>query len=178
MLIFLSDLIDENKKFMSDLDNLAFLQNAIEVLAGEVDFVRLRNRRPVPRTLKAIEEKVEQFRAERLKAQQAVDKEIDDELKDAQKKLDKVTDEIADTEMDFISKLQATSQQAQIAQRKFELKKKRLERERDEKISGLKAREQPRNRQDQKYRLVLVDWPGADPSIVVGDLCIPLSRIE
>lgn len=140
---FLTDVIDEEKEFMADLDNVTFLTNAIEVLAGDEDFVRLRNRRPTPRTLEAIERKVAVYRSKRFDEQQKVDKKINKELKDAQDELDQVTAKIgADTEMDFISKLQAKGKQAEIAQRRFELKRKRLERERDEKVSGLRANEQ------------------------------------
>ena len=56
------------------LDNVSFLQNAIEVLAGEEAFVALRNRRPSPRTLDYIERQTEEFRKTALKLRKPLKK--------------------------------------------------------------------------------------------------------
>ena len=59
---FLSDLYYEQQESLEQqLDNLSLLQNSIEVLAGDTGFVKLRNRRPTPRTLTQVEARIEEI---------------------------------------------------------------------------------------------------------------------
>ena len=141
---FVSDLTEQQEEGLDQrLDNLAFLQNAIEVLAGNEDFVRLRNRRSKPRTLVKLESIIETYRAARTGQQQDAEKGIRVELEAEQKKLNAATEEIEGNEsLSFFEKMQRTSQEASDAQRRFDLRKKKLDRELTQKIAKLETEEQ------------------------------------
>ena len=141
---FVSDLTGQQEEALGQrLDNLAFLQNAIEVLAGNEDFVRLRNRRTKPRTLVKLESIIEDYKAARTVQQQDAEAGIREELAEAQSKLDKATKEIEDNQsLSFFEKMQRTSQEASDSQRRFDLKKKKLDRELKQKIAKLETEEQ------------------------------------
>ena len=141
---FVSGLADLQEESLGQrLDNLAFLQNAIEVLAGNEDFVRLRNRRTKPRTLVKLESIIETYKAARTVQQQEAETGIRDELEAEQEKLNNATEKIEDNEsLSFFQKMQRTSQEASDAQRRFELRKKKLDRELTQKIAKLETEEQ------------------------------------
>ena len=141
---FVSDLTEQQEEALDQrLDNLAFLQNAIEVLAGNEDFVRLRNRRTKPRTLVKLESIIEDFKSVRTVQQQEAESEIREELEAEQGKLNKAAQEIEGNEsLSFFEKLQRTSQEASDSQRRFDLRKKKLDRELKQKIAKLETEEQ------------------------------------
>ena len=124
------------------LDNLSLLENAIEILAGNEDFVALRNRRATPRTLEVLEKVIEQYRKAGAREQEIAEKEMRDELENEQKKLNDANEKIqSDENMGFFEKLQRTSQEASDAQRRFDLKKNRMDRELKRKIEELDTNE-------------------------------------
>ena len=143
---FVSDLYYMQETALDQrLDNLSLLQNSIEVLAGNDDFVSLRNRRDTPRTLVKLESVFESYRTQRARQQEAAEKKMRDELEVEQTKLDKATKEIqANESLSFFQKLQRTSQEASDAQRRFDLRKRKLERELQQTISKLETEEQNR----------------------------------
>lgn len=136
---FVSDLYYAQQEALGEkLDNLSLLQNAIEILAGNEGFVALRNRRATPRTLEKLETVIEQFRGARAKKQEVAEKEMLDELAKEQEKLDAANKEISENaNLGFFEKLQRTSQEASDSQRRFDLKKKRLDRDLKQKIAEL-----------------------------------------
>ncbi len=124
------------------IDNVSLLQNAIEILAGNEDFVALRNRRATPRTLEKLETVIEEFRAEGAVEQAAAEKEMLSELEKEQAKLNEANEKIQEDEnLGFFEKLQRTSQEASDSQRRFDLKKKRLDRNLKETIAKLDTRQ-------------------------------------
>ena len=127
---FVTDLYYAQQTALGEkLDNISLLQNAIDILAGNEDFVALRNRRATPRTLKTLESTIKEFRSKAAKKQETKEAEMLAELEAEQKKLDEANQEIQSNEnLGFFEKLQRTSQEASDAQRRFELKQKRLER--------------------------------------------------
>ncbi|MDG1872366.1 MAG: Gldg family protein [Mariniblastus sp.] len=141
---FVSDISYEQQEELGEkLDNLALLQNSIEILAGNEGFVALRNRRATPRTLEKLETVIDQFREVSTLEQAALEKKVKEELKSEQEKLDEANQEIqADESIGFFEKLQRTSQEASEAQRRFDLKKKRLDRELKQTISQLDSKQQ------------------------------------
>ena len=156
---FVSDLYyDQQAELKQPLDNLAFLQNAIEVLAGDEGFVALRNRRPTPRKLTKVESVLSGFRSERAQKQEQAEKRVRDQLEQAQKELDEATKEIEENQsLSFFEKLQRTSQEASDTQRRFDLKKERLDKELKKEISALKAEEQQQTRgYERKIRLLAI----------------------
>ena len=143
---FVSDLYYAQEEALDQrLDNLSFLQNSIEVLAGNDDFVSLRNRRDSPRTLVKLETVFESYRAQRARQQEEAEKKMRDELEVEQARLNDATKEIqANESLSFFQKLQRTSQEASDAQRRFDLRQRKLERELQQTITKLETEEQNR----------------------------------
>lgn len=71
-----------------NFDNVTFLLNAVDALAGDEDFIELRKRRPRHRTLTAVENQTRDYEEQRLEETQAAEERADKELEDAQKRLD------------------------------------------------------------------------------------------
>ncbi len=128
---FVSDWYFEQEEALEQrLDSLALLFNALDILSGSDQFVGLRNRRLVPRTLTRLEAIFDGFRAEKAKADQKRDEEVQALLKVEQAKLDEATAKIQDNQtMGLGEKLQQTFQSASDSQRRFELKQAKLMRE-------------------------------------------------
>src|SRR5262249_17417410 len=75
-----------------ELDNVTFVLNCVDVLAGDESFVALRKQRPRHRTLERLEARYRKY----IERRQNEDKKADDAAKDqldvAQKRLDKEVD--------------------------------------------------------------------------------------
>jgi ABC-2 type transport system permease protein len=175
---FVSDLTEQQEEGLDQrLDNLAFLQNAIEVLAGNEDFVRLRNRRTKPRTLVKLESIIETYKAARTVQQQEAETEIRDELEAEQEKLTKATEKIEDNEsLSFFQKMQRTSQEASDAQRRFDLRKKKLDRQLTQKIAKLETEEQNKiSRLENAVRYASI-FAAPLPALLLGVLVLAKRR--
>ena len=140
-LIFLADLDMISSQFfmlrargLEDLrlDNVTFILNCIDSLAGDTRFVRLRKRRPVHRTLTAIEKEQlafdEAWNKVRNNAQDAAEK----KLGEAQAVLDKKVAEVeARPDLDDNQKARMIEFIRQEQQRDFDRKKDEIEREKE-----------------------------------------------
>ncbi|NLS96556.1 MAG: ABC transporter [Planctomycetaceae bacterium] len=69
-------------------DNVTFVLNVLDSLAGDDRFIEIRKRRPVHRTLTAIERATEDSRKKSAREADRLQKEYDDVVKSEQKKLD------------------------------------------------------------------------------------------
>ena len=84
---FISDMYFQQKDAIDTaLDNFTFFVNAIETLAGDESFVRLRNRRQTPRTLSTIERLKEPFKLRAVEERDKAESEVDKKLADAEKR--------------------------------------------------------------------------------------------
>ena len=152
-----------------NLDNVTFLQNVIEVLAGDEEFVSLRNRRPTPRTLTYIEEETKTFRKQRTKAQEDAEKRNRDQLAEEQAKLDVEAQKIEkDESLNFLEKLQRTSQSASDAQRRFDLKKKKFDQDLERQIGEFKTVEQNQIRRTEGWVKWLSVLLAPLPALLLG----------
>ena len=141
---FVSEIFYSQEEALGEkLDNLSLLQNSIEILAGNEGFVALRNRRATPRTLVRLETEIDDYRLESTTKRAELEKKVQEELKVEQEKLDDAQEEIqSDESIGFFEKLQRTSQEASEAQRRFDLKKKKLDRELKDTIAELDSDQQ------------------------------------
>ena len=179
---FVSDMYSEQTGdggLGQNLDNVSLLQNAIEVLAGDEAFVALRNRRPEPRTLTYIEKATETYRTDRARAQEEIEKGIKDELDNAQAQLNIAAKKIEDdTSLSFFEKLQQTSQKASDSQRRFDLKKEKLDRQLKEEVAKLKASEESQVRRTEGFvRMVAVLFAPL-PAIFLGILVLGIRSVR
>jgi ABC-2 type transport system permease protein len=77
-----------------NFDNVTFLLNAVDQLAGDTSFIALRKRRPRHRTLEAVEARTRDYETQRLEEMRQAEATADTRLKEAQARLDKAVKEI------------------------------------------------------------------------------------
>src|SRR5215475_7846282 len=67
-----------------NFDNVTFLLNAVDQLAGDTSFIALRKRRPRHRTLEAVEARTRAYETQRLEEMRVAEATADTRLKEAQ----------------------------------------------------------------------------------------------
>ena len=77
-----------------DFDNVTFVLNCVDVLAGDEAFVALRKRRPKHRTLLTLEAQTKKFVEELQRQTKAAEDAAKDKLDQAQKAFDKQVDQV------------------------------------------------------------------------------------
>ena len=77
-----------------NFDNVTFLLNSVDHLAGDESFIALRKRRPRHRTLVAVEARTRTYEAQRLRESQTAESIAEQRLKEAQARLDRAVREI------------------------------------------------------------------------------------
>ncbi len=86
--------VRERKQFKLNLDNVTFVLNAVDYLAGDKNYIELRKRRPKHRTLTKVEEQTSKFiehvNKEQQKATDEAKKALDEAKKRFAEKVDKI----------------------------------------------------------------------------------------
>lgn len=77
-----------------NFDNVTFLLNSVDQLAGDSSFIALRKRRPKYRTLEAVEARTKTYEARRLRETEMAEAMAEQRLKEAQVRLDRSVREI------------------------------------------------------------------------------------
>ena len=128
-------------------DNVTFVLNVLDSLAGDDRFVEIRKRRPVHRTLTAIERATEDSRKRTAEEAQRLQDEFDDFVKEEQKKLDdqmkKLEERMKSENMGAQDVLLQVAMAQQGGQKRLDAEKERLKAE----------MERERNRIDTKMTL-------------------------
>jgi ABC-2 type transport system permease protein len=122
------------------LDNVTFVLNAVDVLAGDETYVPLRSRRAKHRTLTHLELQKNEFLAEANKRETAADSKADDELKERQDQLKKRVEEIrANENLDPIAKQQMIDQAQQAESQRLSLAEAQIEQDKNREIKKIRA---------------------------------------
>jgi ABC-2 type transport system permease protein len=137
------DLIGEQffemrKRKIEDLefDNVTFVLNCVDVLAGDESFVTLRRKRPAHRRLDAIEQQVKAFDKELAQQTKEAEDQASEELLTAQKAFDKEVDSVKNrTEWDERTKEIQLSNLQSVAQRRLDVRKQIIE---DKKLNEIR----------------------------------------
>ena len=110
----ISDFFFQLRLSSSDLvfDNVAFILNAIDVLAGDESYLELRKRRESRNTLVAVEEQTSVFREELRKQQEDAEEKLDEEVEKRQAQFDNAREKI---ESDASLSSRAREQRLQMA---------------------------------------------------------------
>jgi ABC-2 type transport system permease protein len=117
------------------LDNVAFVLNTLDVLAGDERFVALRKRRPEHRTLTRLEKWTESSRMKATDAREEFMEEFESGREAAQKELDSQVSKIADrTDLDPLQKRQMMETVRINQEKQFEAKSEQLKKLRDDAI--------------------------------------------
>ncbi len=75
-------------------DNVTFVLNAVDALAGDTSFIALRKRRPRHRTLEAVEDRTRTYEARRRQETEQAEAIAEERLREAQARLDRAVAEI------------------------------------------------------------------------------------
>lgn len=150
------------------LDNVTFILNALDTLAGDDRFMEIRKRRPVYRTLTAVEREVEAKRAEAAEQRQKFIDEFEASEKAERARFDEQIRKLQERQgidaQQMIIEV-ATAQQA--GQNRLAAVTQRLQRERDQKVAAIERDLALRVRSIQnRYKLAAVALPPILPLVL------------
>jgi ABC-2 type transport system permease protein len=168
----------ETKQFKLDLDNVTFILNAVDSLAGDMATIDLRNRRPRHRTLTSVEHQtakyVEEANMERKEAAEVAKKALADAKKRLAEKVEKIKgDESLDDDTKFQRLLIAQTEE----NRRLEVEEANINQEKEKRIDESKTKMDRLTRQvkDRYYTVALLVSP--IPAILLG-LFVWLVRLQ
>jgi ABC-2 type transport system permease protein len=158
------------------LDNLNFVFNAIESLAGRDGFLSLRGRRVNSRALTAIQSTVDEFRLERFDEEEKIKRETRKKTEAAQKRFDEKIDKIRKNKGLSVSERdQLLVVALETERRRLKLEIEQLNRQKEQTIQELKNKEERRIRDYQnRVRYASVALPPI-PALLLG-LAVLASR--
>lgn len=157
------------------LDNVKFVLNCVDVVAGQKENVELRSRRPEHRALKEVQKAADKFRQEVQGEREAAEKEAKKALEAAKKALDEEIEKInKDENLSQVEKAQKSEMAAAKKQRELDVKEANIKQKKELKLNQLKAREQRDiRRMEAGIRFWAVLLPPI-PSIILGILVLSL----
>ena len=168
----------ETKQFNLDLDNVTFVLNAVDQLAGDAAMIDLRNRRPKVRTLTAIEQQTKNFTKQANEERQAAADEAKKALKDAKARLaDKVDKIKKDESLDEDSKMQRLVMAQQEESRRLEVEEANINQTKEKKIETSKTTMDRRTREVESSYSTRSLLLSPIPAIVLG-LVVWLIRLN
>ena len=155
-----------------DFDNVTFVLNVIDLLAGEERFLELRKRRPQHRTLVRIEKVTEKARRESLAAREKAIREFEElkekeerELQERVKKLEEEFKKRGDIPLQDILIRVAMAQKE--GQRRLDVKLEQARQKRDAEINRIETELNLHIRRIQNtYKQWAVIWPPIPPLVV------------
>lgn len=120
-----------------NFDNVTFLLNAVDQLAGDPSFIELRKRRPKHRTLEAVEARTRAYEAQRLEEMREAEATAEARLKEAQARLDKAVQEIQQRrDLDEQAKQVMISNVQAVENRRFQVARTTIEDEKQRQIDA------------------------------------------
>jgi ABC-2 type transport system permease protein len=152
-----------------NFDNVPFVLNAVDVLAGDNTFLDLRKRRTQLRTLTGVEERTAKFVEERVDTTKKADEEAKQRLKDAQKRFDDKREEIqkdpkiSDAEKDQLIRILKEGEQ-----RRLDVQKANIDRDKQQKIDDAKNSAERRIRETEHRIMIQAVLIPPIPAIVLG----------
>ncbi|MBA62902.1 MAG: ABC transporter permease [Planctomycetaceae bacterium] len=150
-------------------DNVTFVLNAVDSLAGVDSFLELRSRRPAHRSLEEVEEEKSTFLKESASQRTEADEMADEELEKAQERLSARAKEIQDDDsLDPIAKQQLLQQAQEDEQQKFSLIQAQIEQKKNDTIRQI---DMETNREvaaiESKHRRRAI-WLPPIPAVLAG----------
>lgn len=151
-----------------ELDNVTFVLNCVDVLAGDDAFVTLRKRRPEHRTLTLLEAKNRTFIETRQNETKAAEDEAKQLLDKLQKRLDTEVEAVRSSkDMDERTKEIRVLQLQEVANRRLDVDKANIDDQKRKKILEIKGdTEQEIRRTQNEVRAVAIALPPLPPLIV------------
>jgi len=123
-----------------NFDNVTFLLNAVDDLAGDPSFIALRKRRPRHRTLEAVEARTRVYEAQRLRETQAAEAVAEQRLREAQARLDRAVREIEQrTDLDDQTRRIMIANVQSVENRRLQVARANIEDEKQRQIENSRA---------------------------------------
>ncbi len=160
------------------IDNIKFVLNCVDVLAGETSYIDLRKRRAQLRNLTVIQEVSNKLREDQTKERGLAESEAKEQFEKAQKRLDDAVAEIEkDTSLSPIQRAQKIQIVRETEQRKSDVARATIEREKRQKMERIEAKtkRQIRAYEDQIRWWCIVLPP--IPAVILGIIVLS-SRIN
>lgn len=113
-------------------DNVTFLLNAVDRLAGDDSFIALRKRRRLHRTLETVEARTRSYEEERLEETRRAEQEAEEKLSSAQARLDAAVEELRNrTDLDAQTKRIMIANQERAENRRLTVARSNIEDEKE-----------------------------------------------
>lgn len=151
------------------LDNVRFILNCVDVLAGESSYVSLRNRRAKHRILTRVQAQIDEFKEQvseqRSEAEGRAEKESEAAQDEFNKDIEKIND---DASLSGLEKIQAVMLARERRQKELDRHLERIEQEKEQELEQLEAiskREQ--QSVENQFRMLGVILPPI-PSLLLG----------
>ena len=157
---------------------MTFVLNCVDSLAGDDSFLALRKRRPVHRTLKAIEAgRAQVHPGKPAGTRQEADDEAKKKLEEAQKRLDEKVEEVRNRDdLDPRTKEIVLGQIQQVENRRFGVQKAAIEADRDRLNEQAAAKEQQGKRGIHSRVKALAILIPPLPVLILGAIVFALRR--
>jgi ABC-2 type transport system permease protein len=159
----------ESKQFNLDLDNVTFVLNAVDQLAGDTAMIELRNRRPKVRTLTSIERQTKAFNKTATEERKSAADEAKQALKDAKTRLAEKVEKIKkDDSLDDDSKMQQLMMAQQEESRRLEVEEANINQTKDKKIDASKTKMDRLTREVERSYYMRSLLVSPIPAIILG----------
>lgn len=161
--------IAQNEMHGLRLDNVKFILNCVDVLAGDSSYVALRNRRPKHRILSGVQEQIDEFRSQARGKREESEKEAEEAKERIQDELNKEVEAIeSDASLSGLEATQAKLIALQKKQREMDVQNAQIDQKKDRELEQLEAVEKRQVKQlEDEIRFWAVIFPPL-PSILLG----------
>ena len=170
--------IRERQAFGLKIDNVTFLLNCVDQLAGDDSYIKLRKRRSKLRTLTLVERETSVFVKERNAEREKATENAEEKLKEARDRLKAERDKIIkDTTIDGNTKQQMLRMAEENESRRLEVDEANIEREKQRQIEKIKAQTERQIRTiEDRIRWYAILFPPF-PAILLG-ICFLFFRMK
>ena len=159
---------DQESEINLNLDNVTFVLNTLDTLAGDDSFVEIRKRRPAHQTLVKFEETTSVARDRVIAAREQFIKEFNDKKDAEQKQLDEAIAKLQKQKnIDAQELLRRVEIAREAGQKRLQATTERLESERDKQIKASELEFARETRQQQnRVKFAAVFWPPILPLLM------------
>ncbi len=161
--------IRERKMHNLDLDNVTFVLNAVDDLAGDEAYIDLRKRRPKHRTLTAVEARTKKFIEERSKENEKAALEAKESLDKLKKEMEGEVEKVRnDKSLSPIEQLQKLAMAQQTTQRKLAVEESNINQQKERQIekSRIQTERSVRSIENRFYLYAAILPP--IPALILG----------
>lgn len=171
-------MVRERKMYGLDLDNVTFVLNAVDSLAGDRAYIDLRKRRAKHRTLSAVEKETAKFIEQSTKERETAADEAKKELDAAKARLKEKVEKIQkDESLDDIQKLQMLAVAQQEESRKIEVQEADINQKKERKLIEIRTRTERATRSiEHRFYLLATILPPI-PALILGFI-VWLGRLQ